>query len=54
MKKTGMKIWKLAGMGFLLFAAFALVGGRTAYAAKEEEYTYTVRLYAGNQGVLSV
>ena len=53
MKAAGMKLWKSACMGFLLLAVFALAGGKKAYAAEDEEYTYTVRLYAGNQGVLT-
>lgn len=48
------KLWKSVCRGFLLLAAAALVGGRQVRAlAAEEEYTYTVRLYAGNQGVLT-
>lgn len=38
--------------GLLLLLAFFLTGGRAVLAA-EEEYTYTVRLYAGNQGRLT-
>lgn len=48
------KLWKSVCRGFLLLAAAALVGGRQVRAqAAEEEYTYTVRLYAGNQGALT-
>ncbi len=48
------KLWKSVCMGFLLFSAVALAGSRTVTAlAADEEYTYTVRLYAGNQGVLT-
>lgn len=36
----------------VILLAFVLFGGQTAYAA-EEEYTYTVRLYAGNLGELT-
>ncbi|MCI8465920.1 MAG: hypothetical protein HFI63_08705 [Lachnospiraceae bacterium] len=44
--------FKYLRIGFLLLSVLFFVGGRTAFAA-EEEYTYTVRLYAGNQGALT-
>lgn len=48
------RVWRSVCMGFLLLAAAFLVGGRSVTAlAAEEEYTYTVRLYAGNQGALT-
>lgn len=43
---------KLFG-SLLMLSAMILTIGQTAYAADEEEYTYTVRLYAGNQGELT-
>lgn len=51
-----MKALKLIRTGILLLSAMFLsavfpAGSRIVYAA-EEEYTYTVRLYAGNQGTL--
>ncbi len=49
MKKYG----KGLRIGLWLLSALFLMGGRRAFAAEEEEYTYTVRLYAGNQGVLT-
>lgn len=42
-KKTGLLLW--------IVSVFLLGAVRPAYAA-EKEYTYTVRLYAGNQGIL--
>ena len=47
------ELLKALRTGVLLLALCSLAAGsRTAYAA-EEEYTYTVKLYAGNQGELS-
>ncbi len=42
-KKTGLLLW--------IVSVFLLGAVRPAYAA-EKEYSYTVRLYAGNQGIL--
>lgn len=43
--------FKKTGLILLIISFFVLANSRTAFAA-EEEYTYTVRLYAGNQGIL--
>lgn len=40
------------GASLLVLVVMIMLNGRTALAA-EEEYTYTVRLYAGNQGRLT-
>lgn len=47
-----MRWLKNTGISLLILAFMVLLSGRTVLAA-EEEYTYTVRLYAGNQGRLS-
>ncbi|MCI8506235.1 MAG: MucBP domain-containing protein [Lachnospiraceae bacterium] len=49
MKKYG----KGLCIGFWLLSMLFLAWGETASAAGEEEYTYTVRLYAGNLGALT-
>ncbi len=46
------KVLKSIGISLLLGAVLLFMGARDAYAANEE-YTYTVRLYAGNQGALT-
>lgn len=38
--------------GLLVLSVMLLNMGQSAYAAQDEEYTYTVRLFAGNQGEL--
>ncbi len=47
-----MKRLKYLCMGILFFCTSLLADGRFVFAA-DEEYTYTVRLYAGNLGTLS-
>lgn len=47
-----MKGLKRVRIGLLVMAMLVALLPQTAFAA-EEEYTYTVRLYAGNQGVLT-
>lgn len=47
-----MKYLKKIRMSLLILSVFIMTIGQTAFAA-DEEYTYTVRLYAGNQGTLS-
>lgn len=47
-----MQFWKYIRVGFLILSIILLTNGQTAVAA-EQEYTYTVRLYAGNQGKLT-
>ncbi len=44
-----MRWLKNKGICFLVLAFLVMRNGLTVSAA-EEEYTYTVRLYAGNQG----
>jgi hypothetical protein len=46
-----MRWLKNKGICFLVLAFLVMRNGLTVSAA-EEEYTYTVRLYAGNQGRL--
>ena len=46
-----MKRLKSICMGLLVLSLLLITNSRAVFAA-EEEYTYTVRLYAGNQGVL--
>ena len=48
-----MKWLKYLCVSLLLLSVFAMANGKTAFAAEEEEYTYTVRLYAGNLGTLT-
>lgn len=48
-----MRAWKWKKTGILLLAVFSLAAGSRTALAAEEEYTYTVRLYAGNQGELT-
>lgn len=51
-----MRCWKKtlgrAQVSILVLSVLVVMLSRTAFAA-EEQYTYTVRLYAGNQGVLT-
>ena len=47
---SSMKGLKRVRIGLLVMAMLVALLPQTAFAA-EEEYTYTVRLYAGNQGV---
>ncbi len=47
-----MKFWKFIRVSLLIFSVIMMVNTQAAYAA-EQEYTYTVRLYAGNQGKLT-
>ena len=47
-----MKWLKKIHISLLVLSMALMIFGQTAYAA-EEEYTYTVRLYAGNQGQLT-
>ena len=47
-----MRFWKYIRVGLLLLSVILTFNSQSAYAA-EEEYTYTVRLYAGNQGKLT-
>lgn len=47
-----MRWLKNAGMSILILF-FMAVSGSQAVSAAEEAYTYTVRLYAGNQGILT-
>ncbi len=48
-----MRFLKKISAGVLLFALFFLTAGGGRVSAADEEYTYTVKLYAGNQGELS-
>ncbi len=48
-----MKWLKYVCVSLLLLSVFVMADGKTAFAAEEEEYTYTVRLYAGNLGTLT-
>ena len=47
-----MKCFKYICVSFLVLCMTIAAGSRTVQAA-EEEYTYTIRLYAGNQGILT-
>ncbi len=47
-----MRYLKKIYSSLLILSMMVMMVGQTAFAA-EEEYTYTVRLYAGNQGVLT-
>lgn len=48
-----MRWFRSVRAGFAALLILTLAGGRTAVLAAEEAYTYTVRLYAGNQGALT-
>lgn len=49
-----MRLWRSLCRGLLLLAVFLAAGScGVAASAADEEYTYTVRLYAGNQGALT-
>ena len=48
-----MKWLKYLCVSLLLLSVFAMTDGKTVFAAEDEEYTYTVRLYAGNLGALT-
>lgn len=50
--KDSMKYFKKIRKSLLLLSSLVLVFGQSALAA-DEEYSYTVRLYAGNQGQLT-
>ena len=48
-----MKWLKNIRAGLLALSMLTLASGQTALAADDTAYTYTIRLYAGNQGVLT-
>lgn len=48
-----MRWLKKLHISLLIMSVMVLTTGLTAFAADDEEYTYTVRLYAGNQGELT-
>lgn len=52
LRRMRLKCIRLLCLSAVFLSGLFLAGGQTAYAA-EEEYTYTVRLYAGNQGTLT-
>lgn len=47
-----MKWWKKAGAAILMLSLILVMGRQTVFAA-DTEYTYTVRLFAGNVGTLT-
>ena len=51
-EEIGMKGFRKFYTGLLVLSVMLLNMGQSAYAAQDEEYTYTVRLFAGNQGEL--
>jgi hypothetical protein len=51
--RDSMKWLKNIRAGLLALSMLTLASGQTALAADDTAYTYTIRLYAGNQGVLT-
>ncbi len=52
MRRFRIRALPVMALSAVLFAGF-LSAGQTAQAAEDEEYTYTVKLFAGNQGELT-